>query len=104
MKSKSQDLIPNPQSPIPNPQSPIPNPQSPIPNPLLTMRRIPYTSEIFAEDQQVVALCPELNVSSFADTPEQALESLKEAVAAFLEECQRMGTLEIVLEEAGLKT
>ncbi len=65
------------------------------------MRRIPYTSEIFEEDGQVVALCPELNVSSFADTTDQALDSLQEAVAAFLEECHRMGTLEVVLEEAG---
>lgn len=65
------------------------------------MRRIPYTSEIFEEDGQVVALCPELNLSSFADTRELALDSLQEAVTAFLEECQRLGTLEIVLEEAG---
>lgn len=63
--------------------------------------RISYTSEIYEEDRQVVALCPELNVSSFGDSPEQALDSLKEAVSAFLEECRRMGTLEIVLEEAG---
>ena len=63
--------------------------------------RISYTSEIYEEDRQVVALCPELNVSSFGDSPEQALDSLKEAVSAFLEECRGMGTLEIVLEEAG---
>ena len=65
------------------------------------MRRIAYTSEIFEEDGQVVALCSELNVSSFGNTADQALDSLKEAVAAFLEECQLMGTLETVLEEAG---
>jgi predicted RNase H-like HicB family nuclease len=65
------------------------------------MQLIPYTSEIFEEDGQVVALCSELNVSSFGDSPDQALDSLKEAVAAFLEECQRMGTLASVLEEAG---
>ncbi len=65
------------------------------------MRRIPYTSEIFEEDDQIVAFCPELNVSSFADTADEALGSLKEAVEGFLEECHRMGTLECVLEEAG---
>jgi predicted RNase H-like HicB family nuclease len=65
------------------------------------MLRVPYTSEIFEEDSQVVAVCPELNVSSFADTAEDALDSLQEAVAAFLEECRRMGTLAVVLEEAG---
>jgi len=65
------------------------------------MVQIPYTSQFFAEDDQIVAVCPELNVSSFGDTVEEALASLQEAVALFLEECQLMGTLEIVLEEAG---
>jgi predicted RNase H-like HicB family nuclease len=67
------------------------------------MIQIPYTSQLFDEDGQIVALCPELNVSSFGDTPEEALASLQEAVSLFLEECQRMGTLEAVLEEAGYR-
>jgi len=65
------------------------------------MIQVPYTSELFQEDNQIVALCPELSVSSFGSTPAEAVASLQEAVALFLEECQRMGTLEIVLEEAG---
>ena len=60
-----------------------------------------YTSQLFEEDDQVVAVCPELNVSSFGDTRNEALASLQEAMTLFLEECQRMGTLEPVLEEAG---
>ena len=60
-----------------------------------------YTSQLFEEDDQIVAVCPELNVSSFGDTIDDALASLQEAVALFLEECQAMGTLEAVLEEAG---
>jgi len=64
------------------------------------MTSIPYTSQLFEEDGQIVALCPELNVSSFGDTPAEALASLQEAVTLFLEECQQMGTLEMVLEEA----
>ena len=67
------------------------------------MTSIPYTSQLFEEDGQIVALCPELNVSSFGDTPAEALASLQEAVTLFLEECQRMGTLEMVLEEAGYR-
>jgi predicted RNase H-like HicB family nuclease len=67
------------------------------------MRLVSYTSELFEEDGQVVALCPELNVSSYADTLEQAIDSLKEAVELFLEECQSMGTLDMVLEEAGYR-
>jgi predicted RNase H-like HicB family nuclease len=65
------------------------------------MLHIPYTSQLFEEDEQFVALCPELNVSSFGDTPEKALAYLQEVVTLFLEECQHMGTLELVLEEAG---
>ncbi len=67
------------------------------------MRLVPYTSELFEEDRQVVALCPELNVSSYGDTSGKALDSLKEAVELFLEECSRMGTLDLVLEEAGYR-
>ena len=67
------------------------------------MIHVPYTSQLFEEDGQIVALCPELNISSFGDTPEEALISLQEAVTLFLEECQQMGTLEMVLEEAGYR-
>lgn len=57
--------------------------------------------EIFLEDGQYVGLCPELNVSSFGDTPEEAEAATREAVTLFLEECQNMGTLEHVLVESG---
>ncbi len=68
-----------------------------------TKLHIPYTSQMFEEDGQIVALCPELNVSSFGDTREDALAALQEAVTLFLEECQIMGTLDVVLEEAGYR-
>ncbi len=67
------------------------------------MQLISYTSELFEEDGQVVALCPELSVSSYGSTSDEALDSLKEAVSLFLEECLRMGTLDMVLEEAGYR-
>jgi predicted RNase H-like HicB family nuclease len=57
--------------------------------------------EIFKEDDVYVAMSPELNLSSFGDTIEEAKKSFKEAVEAFIEECQGMGTLEDVLEESG---
>jgi predicted RNase H-like HicB family nuclease len=65
------------------------------------MFRLPYTSQLFEEDGQIVAVCPELNVSSFGNTPDAALAALQEAVTLFLEECQRLGTLVTILEEAG---
>ena len=68
-----------------------------------TRLQIPYTSQMYEEDGQIVAVCPELNVSSFADTRDEALAALQEAVTLFLEECQSMGTLEVVLEEAGYR-
>lgn len=57
--------------------------------------------EIFKEGDVYVALSPELNVSSFGETIEDAKRSLKEAIEAFIEECERMGTLNDVLEESG---
>jgi predicted RNase H-like HicB family nuclease len=57
--------------------------------------------EIFKEGDVYVVLSPELNVSSFGETIEDAKRSIKEAIEAFIEECERMGTLEDVLEESG---
>lgn len=57
--------------------------------------------EVFKEGDVYVALSPELNVSSFGDTIEEAKKSVKEAIEAFIEECERMGTVEEVLEESG---
>jgi len=66
-------------------------------------RHIQFTCQLFREGDQIVSLCPELNVSSFGDTPEEAEAALREAVTLFLEECERMGTLNEVLEEAGYR-
>lgn len=64
-------------------------------------RQIQFTCQLFREGDQIVSLCPELNISSFGDTPREAEAALREAVALFTEECERMGTLNEVLEEAG---
>lgn len=48
-----------------------------------------------------MALSPELNVSSFGETIDDAKKSFKEALEAFIEECKEMRTLEEVLEESG---
>ncbi len=62
-----------------------------------------FRIEIFKEDEQYVAVAPELNVSSFADSPDEAKSAIAEAAQLFLEECKRMGTFEDVLTEAGFK-
>ena len=65
------------------------------------MVRLEYRSEVFEDGGQYVAVCPELDVSSFGVTPDSAEASLEEAVAAFLEGCDILGTLTEVLEESG---
>ncbi|MGL5806974.1 MAG: type II toxin-antitoxin system HicB family antitoxin [Xenococcaceae cyanobacterium] len=64
-------------------------------------RNIQLKLEIFQEDELYVGICPALNVSSFGDTVIEAKQSIQEALEAFLEECQEMGTLSEVLEESG---
>lgn len=58
-------------------------------------------AEIFREGDVYVGVCPDLDVSSFGETIEEARQSLREALEAFSEECEAMGTLTDVLEEAG---
>ena len=63
--------------------------------------RIVFRAEFFREDDLFVGLAPELDISSFGESLEEAKRSLEEAVLAFVEECEAMGTLEEVLREAG---
>ncbi len=65
------------------------------------LNKLIFRAEFFQEDDVYVGLCPELNVSSFGENIEDAQRSLQEAVEAFIETCEEMGTLEEVLEEAG---
>jgi hypothetical protein len=58
-------------------------------------------AEIFREGHLYLGVCLDLSVSSFGETMEDAKSALREAVEAFLEECEAIGTLEEVLEEAG---
>jgi predicted RNase H-like HicB family nuclease len=57
--------------------------------------------EIFQEGDLYVGICPALNVSSFGESVPEAKQSIQEAVEAFIEECNEMGTLSEVLEESG---
>ncbi len=64
-------------------------------------QRIEVRIEIFQEGELYVGICPDLDVSSFGETPEAAKQSVQEALEAFFEECEAMGTLTEVLQEAG---
>lgn len=59
--------------------------------------------DYFEEDGVIVALCPELQVSSFGDTLEEAEKSIQEALELFFEGCEELGTLHEVLEESGYR-
>ena len=63
--------------------------------------RIVYRAEFFKEGDLYVGLALELNVSSFGETLEEARLSLQEAVEAFAETCETMGTFEEVMDESG---
>ncbi len=62
---------------------------------------IQFTTRVFKEGRTFIAHALELDVSSCGGSEERAVKNLKEAVRLFLEECDKMGTLERVLEEAG---
>jgi hypothetical protein len=62
---------------------------------------IQFTTRIFKEGRTFVAHALELDVSSCGGSKDRALHNLKEAVRLFLEEAEKMGTLEQILEAAG---
>ena len=65
------------------------------------MAPIDFDAIIFKEGATFVAYCPELDVSSCGGTIAQARANLLTAVRLFLEEADKMGTLEDILEESG---
>ena len=62
---------------------------------------IQFNTQIFKEGRTFVAHTPELDVSPCGGTKETALKNLKEAVRLFL--AVKLGTLEQILEEAGMR-
>jgi len=62
---------------------------------------IQFTTRIFKEGRTYVAHALDLDVSSCAGTKEKAIKNLKQAVRLFLEEANKRGTLDQILEEAG---
>ena len=62
---------------------------------------IQFTTRIFREGRSYVAQALELDVSSCGSSKDKALKNLKEAVRLFMEEAEKMGTLDQILEEAG---
>lgn len=57
-----------------------------------------FTATIFQIEMIYVAKCAEIDVVMEGDTPEEALENLKEAVARYLDDAKALGVLDEATE------
>lgn len=64
------------------------------------MIQIDFDIIVYRENETFIAYCPELDVSSCGNTINHAKEMLRTAVRLFLEEAEKMGTLNEILSEA----
>jgi len=64
------------------------------------MIQIDFDIIVYRENETFIAYCPELDVSSCGNTINHAKEMLRTAVRLFLEEVEKMVTLDEILSEA----
>ena len=65
------------------------------------MDRIIYSIDESIVDGSCQAYSPELIITAFGDTPDEAKESLRREIGSYLEDCEELGVLDDVLIEAG---
>jgi predicted RNase H-like HicB family nuclease len=65
------------------------------------MIHLEFDGIVFLEGDTYVAYSPKLDISSCGGTVDEARHNLKTAVRLFLEEAERMGTLDDILSESG---
>jgi len=63
--------------------------------------KLKLTEELWKEGNMYVSYCPELDIASCGETVEQAKKNLKEVILINLEEAQKLGSLDDLLQEAG---
>jgi len=63
--------------------------------------KIRYDVLVFKERDTYVAYTPQLDLSSCGTSPKEARKMLDEAVGLFLEEAEKLGTIEDILQESG---
>ena len=63
--------------------------------------RIVYQIETTRVDSAFQAFCPELIMTGFGDTEEEARKALRREIGLYLEDCEALGILDEVLIEAG---
>jgi predicted RNase H-like HicB family nuclease len=59
---------------------------------------IRLSASIWQESDKFVSLCPELGVSSFGASPDEALRMLREAVELYLVNAKELGIIEELSE------
>lgn len=64
-------------------------------------KKIQFNTEIWQEGNMFVAYAPQLDVSSCGKSVSEARRNISEAVELFIEEAEKMGTLDKILEESG---
>ncbi|MDA0263990.1 MAG: hypothetical protein O3A93_07235 [Chloroflexi bacterium] len=67
----------------------------------LPFNRIVYQIEETKVGSGYEAVCPELVITGFGDTAEEAKSALRRQVAEYLEDCEKMEALDETLIEAG---
>ena len=68
-------------------------------------KRAPFDRVVYRIEETSVgagyeALCPELLITGFGDTDEEAKNMLRRQVSEYLEDCEKLGVLEETLIEA----
>ena len=63
--------------------------------------RVVYQIEEAKIGSSFQAVCPELLVTAFGDTAQDARDGLRQQVAEYLEDCDNLGVLDETLIEAG---
>lgn len=63
-----------------------------------------FTVRILREGGAFIAYVPELDVSTCGDNEAEARRNIAEAVRGFLETAQEQGTLNEILQEAGVRS
>ena len=63
--------------------------------------KLKLTEELWKEGNMYVSYCPELDIASCGETVDQAKKNLKEVILINLEEAQKLGTLDGLLQDAG---
>jgi len=67
----------------------------------LKIQKLALNIAFYREGNKFIAYSPALDFSTCGDTQEQAQKRFREALEVFLEEVDRMGTLENVLSDCG---